>query len=209
MRHLKMFFLVAGVFLALATASFPASTAPATTGEIKGTTGAAAKPAGKTTTAPVSTEKPVAKKSPAKDSHQRRRVTRHASGEKARIAEPAPGERLTIRQVIELLKTTRNFAGKNLSSLRLVAFDLTKCNMKGADLSNANLERADVEETNLELADLSGANLKMTDLRISGIKGAKLDRATFDGAIWLDGTVCAKGSIGLCREFPDRFKVGQ
>ena len=209
MRHLRVYFLVAVAILASATASFPASPAPATTTEIKGTAGASAKPADKTTAAPAPVEKAVVKKSPAKDSHKSRRVTRHASGEKARIAEPAPGERLTIKQVMELLKTTRNFAGKNLSSLRLVAFDLTKCNMKGADLSNANLERADMEETNLELADLSGANLKMTDLRISGIKGAKLDRATFDGAIWLDGTVCAKGSIGLCREFPDRFKVGQ
>lgn len=210
MRHFVSYIIVSNVVLATATAAFPASPTPTAKDDIKGTAGATAKRAEKTTAVPTPAEKPVVKKSPLKNSHKSRRAAkRHTSADKAEKAEAAPGERLSIRQVVELLKTTRNLAGKNLNGLRLVAFDLTKCNLKGADLSNANLERADLEESNLELADLSGTNMEMTDLRITGLRGAKLDRAILDGAIWQDGTVCAKGSIGLCKEHPDRFKVEQ
>jgi hypothetical protein len=200
MRHFANYFIAAGFVMATATAAFTAPLALAATDNIKGTAAAPAKPAEKTTAAQPPADKTVDKKSPAKDSHKRRRAARHASGERGLKAEPAPGERLSIKQVMELLKTTRNFAGKNLSGLKLVAFDLTKCNLKGADLSNSNLERADLGESNLELADLSGANMKMTDLRLTGLKGVKLERANLDGSIWQDGTVCAKGSTGFCRE---------
>lgn len=206
MRYFVSYFIVAGVILATATVAFPAPPTPAAKDDIKGTAIVPAKPAEKTTAVPTPAEKPVVKKSPIKDVHKSRKAARrHISADRARIAEAAPGERLSIRQVMELLKTTRNFSGKNLSGLRLIGFDLTKCNLKGADLSNADLERADLEESNLELADLSGAKMKMSDLRITGLKGAKLDRAILDGAIWQDGTICAKGSIGLCREHPSQF----
>jgi hypothetical protein len=205
MRYFVSYFIVAGVILATATVAFPAPPTPAAKDDIKGTAIVPAKPVEKTTAVPTPAEKPVVKKSPKGSHKSRKTVRRHISADRARKAEAVPGERLSIRQVMELLKTTRNLSGKNLSGLRLIGFDLTKCNLKGADLSNADLERADLEESNLELADLSGANMKMTDLRITGLKGAKLDRATLDGAIWKDGTVCAEGSIGLCREHPDRF----
>ena len=205
MRHLKSYLIIAGIILTTATAAFPAPPTPAPKDDSKATACAGAKPADKTAAAPIPAEKQEVKKSPAKKAHKIKRAPRHTLADKARIPEAAPGVRLSIRQVMELLKTSRNFAGKNLSGLRLAGFDLTKCNLKGADLSNADLERADLQESNLELADLSGAKMKMTDLRISGLKGAKLDRAVFDGAIWLDGTICAKGSIGLCREHPDKF----
>ncbi|HEX2769814.1 MAG TPA: pentapeptide repeat-containing protein [Geobacteraceae bacterium] len=206
MRHFVCYIIVAGVVLATATAAFPASPTPAAKDNIKENTIVSAKPAEKTTAVQTPAEKTVVKKSRIKDGHKSRRASRRQiSADRAREAEAAPGERLSIRQVMELLKTTRNFAGKNLSGLRLVAFDLTKCNLKGANLSNANLQRADLEESNLELADLSGANMKMTDLRITGLRGAKLDHAIFDGALWQDGTVCAKGSTGFCRERSDQF----
>jgi hypothetical protein len=200
MRHFVSYVIVAGVVLATATAAFPASPTPAAKDNIKGTAIVPAKPAEKTTAVPTPAEKTVVKKSPIKDGHKSRRAYRHTSPDRTREAEAAPGKRLSIRQVMELLKSTRNLGG-----LRLAGFDLTRCNLKGADLSNADLERADLEESNLELADLSGANMEMTDLRITGLRGAKLDRAILDGAIWQDGTICAKRSIGLCREHPDRF----
>ena len=108
--------------------------------------------------------------------------------------------RLTMAQVVELLKTTRDFSGRNLSGLRLVGLDLSRCNFRGADLSNGDLERTDLDESVLERADLSGANLRMTDLRLTGMKGARLERAVLDGALWQDGTICAKDSVGSCRE---------
>lgn len=201
MRYFASYFIAAGIIMAATSAAFPSTPTPAAKNDVKTAACADAKPAEKTTAVPAPPAgKQVDKKSATKNAHKSRRAIRHASTAKAGSAEAAPGERLSIRQVMELLKTTRNFAGKNLSGLKLVGLDLTKCNLKGADLSNTSLERADLEESNLELADLSGANMKMTDLRISGIKGAKLDRANLDGAIWLDGTICAKGSIGLCKE---------
>ena len=114
--------------------------------------------------------------------------------------ETIPGEKLTIKQVLNILKTTRDLSGKNLSGLKLVGINLGKCNLKGIDLKHADLERADLGESDLERADLTDANLKMSNLRQSGMKGAHLERAILDGAIWKDGMVCVPGSVGQCRE---------
>lgn len=124
-----------------------------------------------------------------------------ANKTKEPIIETLPGEKLTIKQVMTILKTTRNLSGKNLRGLQLVGLNLAKCNLKGIDLSHANLERADLGESDLERADLTGANLKMANLRLSGMTGAKIDLAILDGAIWKDGMVCSIGSVGQCREF--------
>jgi hypothetical protein len=125
---------------------------------------------------------------------------RHRRLNKARKEVLPPDARLTVTQVMELLKTTRDFSGRNLSGLHLVGLDLSGCNFRGADLSNGNLERTNLDEAVLERADLSGANMKMSDLRLTGMKGARLERALLDGAIWQDGTICAKNSVGYCRE---------
>ena len=114
--------------------------------------------------------------------------------------ETIPGEKLTIKQVLNILKTTRDLSGKNLSGLKLVGINLGKCNLKGIDLKHADLERADLGESDLERADLTDANLKMSNLRQSGMKGAHLERAILDGAIWKDGMVCVPGSVGQCRD---------
>jgi len=151
-------------------------------------------------TEPVKT--PESWKSGEKAMHERRKTAKKGAVKGAGDQEAVPGARLTIKQVMELLKTTRNFSGKNMSGLQLTGFDLSRCIFKGADLRNANLERANLEEANLELADLDGANMTMTDLRLTGLKGARLERALLDGAFWLDGTICAKGSFGVCREDP-------
>lgn len=110
------------------------------------------------------------------------------------------GEKLTVAQVLEALKTTRDLSGKNMSGLQLVGMNLSGSNLKGSDLSHANLERADLGETNLERANLAGANLKMANLRMAGIPAANMELAILDGAIWLDGRICAKGSYGACRD---------
>lgn len=117
------------------------------------------------------------------------------------IVETSPGKKLSVNQVMAILKTTRDLSGKNLSGLQLIGVNMSKCNMKGVDLSHANLERADLGESNLERSDLTGANLKMVNLRLSGMTGANLERAILDGAIWKDGMVCAINSVGQCREF--------
>jgi Pentapeptide repeats (8 copies) len=114
--------------------------------------------------------------------------------------ETAPGKRLSIEEVMALLRANRDLSGKNLSGVNLVGANLSKCNLKGVDLSNANLERADLSESDLERANLSGANLRMVSLKLSGMTGANLENAILDGAIWQDGRICGKGSTGMCRE---------
>jgi len=112
--------------------------------------------------------------------------------------EPKPGEKLAFKQVAEILRTTRNLSGRNLSGLNLVGVDLSGCSLKGADMRGTNLERADMSGSNLERADLTGANLKMASLYQSALTAAKLEQVVFDGAIWLDKSICAAGSIGEC-----------
>ena len=111
-----------------------------------------------------------------------------------------PGQKLTIKQVLNILRTTRNLSGRNLSGLKLVGVDLSRCNLKGVDLNHADLEQADLGESSLERANLSGANLKMANLRLSGMTGVNLDNADLSGAIWKDGRVCAPASVGQCRD---------
>lgn len=134
---------------------------------------------------------------------KRKKGRRKGAPKKDQVTEtyPIPGEKLTLKQVMDILKTTKNLSGKNLSGLQLVGVDFARCNLKGVDLSHANLERADLGESNLERAELTGANLKMANLRLSGMTGANLDRAILDGAVWKDGRVCPSGSIGQCKEF--------
>jgi Pentapeptide repeats (8 copies) len=112
--------------------------------------------------------------------------------------EPKPGEKLTYKQLSEILSSSRNLAGRNLSGLNLVGVDLSFSSLQGADMRNTNLERANMMGADLERADLTGANLKMASFYQSAITAAKLDNAVLDGAIWIDKSVCAKGSTGEC-----------
>ncbi|MDD2273665.1 MAG: pentapeptide repeat-containing protein [Desulfuromonadaceae bacterium] len=117
---------------------------------------------------------------------------------KSTVYEPKPGEKLSYKQIAEILSTTRNLAGRNLSGLNLVGLDLRDCNLQGADMRGSNLERANMMGSNLERVDMTGANLKMTSFYQSALTAAKLDQATLDGAIWINKGVCAKGSVGEC-----------
>ena len=65
---------------------------------------------------------------------------------------------------------------------------LVEARFSGINLSNANLRGA-----NLIGATFINATLKGADLT-----GAKLAGADFSGALWTDGAICLKGSIGGC-----------
>ncbi len=205
MRSPRYCLLVAAFIPVTALAASPPLPAEGVKNEISAALGIPVKPAAGNGGYKEPSKQPVVEKSSEKVVLKKKSTVRKQSVGKTADPEPPPGARLNMRQVMELLKTTRNFSGRNLSGLKLVGLDLTGCNLKGADLSNANLERANLEESNLDLADLSNANMGMTDLRITGMKGARLDRTILDGAIWPDGTVCAKGSVGSCRERTDSF----
>ncbi|WP_018174204.1 MULTISPECIES: pentapeptide repeat-containing protein [unclassified Thioalkalivibrio] len=76
----------------------------------------------------------------------------------------------------------------NLDRARLDGADLSRAQLTGADLRSARLRSTRLEDADLRHADLSGADL--TDARL---EGARLDRA-----IWIDGRICAAGSVGHC-----------
>ncbi len=111
-----------------------------------------------------------------------------------------PGQKVTYKQVVDILNSTRNLSGLNLSGLNLVGVDLSNCSMMGTDLNHANLERTDLRGSDLELVDFTGANLKMANFHLAGITGARLDNAILDGAIWIDRKVCAPESVGQCND---------
>lgn len=71
----------------------------------------------------------------------------------------------------------------DLSNTNLFNADLTFAILQGANLAHANLQNADLSN-----ADLNGANLTEADLR-----GAKLANT-----IWIDNSVCAPQSVGVC-----------
>ena len=148
-------------------------------------------------------QKPAVKKQPVnyrkKKLAKRARVVQ-AKGETAAKVPKVLNRRLTEAEVQGILATTRDFSGTDLSGLSLVGMDLSGVKLNRANLHLANLERADLAESDLELADLSGANLRGASLNQARLRGTRLEGAKMDGTMWIDKTVCKKGSLGNCVE---------
>ncbi len=97
----------------------------------------------------------------------------------------------------------------DLHSAALRGADLTRSNLaysnlSTADLRYANLSHAILLGTGLRSADLRNAILRQADLSYADLRGAQiggadLEGARLDKAIWIDGRVCAAGSLGDCR----------
>lgn len=107
-----------------------------------------------------------------------------------------------------------DLAGANLSGARLRGADLKGARMAGADLAyvefggstlayaqlkGSRLKGATLKDADLSNADLAGADLSYADLSGALLGGARLEDALFDNSIWVDGRVCAIGSVGGCR----------
>lgn len=100
------------------------------------------------------------------------------------------------------------FSYANMSNVKLLTADLHNADLVGATLRNANMTDAKLVNANLSFAILNNAVLVNADLRnanlshaiLNGavIDGVKLDGAILDQAIWIDNSVCAPESIGLC-----------
>lgn len=112
------------------------------------------------------------------------------------------------------VKTAVHLQGAKLKQSQLNATKFDEADLSGADLSYSNLLRASLRASNLEGAslqgadlsgaDMTGANLGTADLSFAVFTGAKVDGlrlegAKLDKATWVDGRVCAEGSIGACR----------
>jgi uncharacterized protein YjbI with pentapeptide repeats len=98
-----------------------------------------------------------------------------------------------------------NLVGANLSGAELTQAIMLGANMRNADLAGANLGSADLSYAILQGADLTNADLRESDLSNADLKGAtlktaRLHGAKLDHAIWVDGRVCAIGSMGKCNK---------
>ncbi len=96
-----------------------------------------------------------------------------------------------------------NMVGANLSGTQMGQAALVGANLRNADLSAANLNGANLAYAIFQGADLTGADLTGADLSNADLKGAtitfaKIADARLDKATWIDGKICAVGSIGNC-----------
>ena len=91
-----------------------------------------------------------------------------------------------------------------LDDAQLPGADLAYSFLTGASLRNVQFSGASLVGVEFTGADLSGADLSHADLRYAVLKGARLagtrlTDARLDKATWVDGRICAEGSLGACR----------
>lgn len=96
-----------------------------------------------------------------------------------------------------------DLVGANLSGAQMSQAALVGANLRNADLSAANLNGTNLAYAILQGVDLTGADLIGSDLSNADLKGAtitfaKIADAKLDKTIWIDGKVCAVGSVGNC-----------
>lgn len=87
-----------------------------------------------------------------------------------------------------------NLSDANMAYAEMIESDLSYANLENTRLIGANLQYADLRYASLRNADLSYA-----DLSHAQIAGADISNIKLDNAIWLDGSICQKASIGGCR----------
>lgn len=88
--------------------------------------------------------------------------------------------------------------GSNLQFSKLLYANLSMANLSYADLRFAQLYGAGLRNADLTNANLTSANLSYANLKGAKIGGAQLINTRFDRTIWIDGTICKPGSIGVC-----------
>jgi len=93
--------------------------------------------------------------------------------------------------------------GADLSGSLLLLAKLNGAHLKKADLSSANLGVAELKKVDMQGAILIGtrfrnSNLSGANLYEAMINDALFEDAKLDGAIWVNGMKCEKGSIGRC-----------
>lgn len=93
-----------------------------------------------------------------------------------------------------------------VAGINLYAFDkpsiermLRTRQCPGCDFYDAPLSRLDLTGVNLRGANLAYASFREATLYKADLTGADLRGTVFDGAVWIDGTICQRGSVGSCR----------
>lgn len=87
----------------------------------------------------------------------------------------------------------------NLRGADLAYTDFAKASLGYADLSRADLKGATLTGADLTNADLTGADLSYANLRDARLGGAVITGTLLSGAVWPDGRICGRDSVGECR----------
>lgn len=94
--------------------------------------------------------------------------------------------------------------GAKLQSLNLQTANAAGANFSKADLSSASFFAANAEGANFAGARLAGVNFTRANLKGANFRDAEIDAKTWllgarlEGATWIDGRLCAIGSVGAC-----------
>jgi uncharacterized protein YjbI with pentapeptide repeats len=96
-----------------------------------------------------------------------------------------------------------NLAGVNLASASLTDVFLAGADLHGAGLAHANFSRSVLTNADLQGASLANAVFTNADLSGANLLGVSLSSTVFTGAnlshaTWVNGHVCAAGSVGAC-----------
>jgi hypothetical protein len=87
-----------------------------------------------------------------------------------------------------------NMSRSELSYSSMIMVNAISADFESATLIGVNFRGADLSQANLRNADLSYANLLSTNITGADFTGAKLDNTR-----WVDGKICAAGSIARCK----------
>lgn len=96
-------------------------------------------------------------------------------------------------------KQGASLRGADLARANLDYADLSHAALSGSRLAHASLVGADLSAADLTNANMSNADLSNADLTAANMESVNLSGAVLDHAIWVDGRVCAAGSLGQCR----------
>jgi hypothetical protein len=129
-------------------------------------------------------------------------------GAAAWLSRPGAGNRAAAVDCMAPVGPGVHWDGCNLAGKNLEAADLRNAQLAYADLSVANLVYGNLDGArltgitargaDLRFARLTNADLSHADLRDANLRGADLTGTRLGGALWMDGSRCAKNSVGAC-----------
>jgi len=110
-----------------------------------------------------------------------------------------PGANLIGATMQNMSLMRADLSGSQLVGVNLSFSNLSVTSLRGADLRSATLVGASLKGADLSNATLDGADLSYVDFGGASLSGASITGAKFDKAKWIDGRICAVGSIGSCQ----------
>ncbi|GAB1421708.1 hypothetical protein MASR2M15_18900 [Anaerolineales bacterium] len=102
-------------------------------------------------------------------------------------------QKLSLANVIAILKTRRIFIDMDLSALYLHALDMSESNFTAAKLNGTILSECNLQNCQFTRADLSGADLQNANLKQINFLSANLIGARFSARPQLEGAIMPDG----------------